>query len=38
VRGQLEEIVAMGANHIMLNPVSNYAEQTEALAEIVGLK
>jgi probable F420-dependent oxidoreductase len=38
VRERLEEVVAMGANHIMLNPVSNYAEQLEALAEIVGLK
>jgi hypothetical protein len=28
----------MGANHLMLNPVSNYAEQLEALAEVVGLK
>jgi probable F420-dependent oxidoreductase len=38
VRARLEEVVAMGANHIMLNPVSNYPEQLEALAEIVGLK
>jgi probable F420-dependent oxidoreductase len=38
VRERLEEVVAMGANHLMLNPVSNYVEQTEALAEIVGLK
>src|ERR1700733_7098470 len=37
-RARLEEVVAMGANHLMLNPVSNYVEQTEALAEIVGLK
>lgn len=38
VRERLEEVVAMGANHILLNPVSNYVEQVEALAEVVGLK
>jgi probable F420-dependent oxidoreductase len=38
VRERLEEVVAMGANHLMLNPVSNYIEQVEALAEVVGLK
>ena len=38
VRARLEEIVAMGANHLLLNPVSNHAEQVEALAEVVGLK
>jgi probable F420-dependent oxidoreductase len=38
VRERLEEVVAMGANHLLLNPVSNYAEQVEALAEVVGLK
>jgi probable F420-dependent oxidoreductase len=38
VRARLEEVVAMGANHLMLNPVSNYVEQVEALAEVVGLK
>jgi probable F420-dependent oxidoreductase len=38
VRGRLEELVAMGANHLMLNPVSRYTEQVEALAEVVGLK
>jgi probable F420-dependent oxidoreductase len=37
VRERLEEIVAMGANHLLLNPVSRYAEQVEALAEVVGL-
>ncbi len=37
VRERLEEIVAMGANHLLLNPVSRYAEQLEALAEVVGL-
>jgi probable F420-dependent oxidoreductase len=38
VRERLEEMVAMGANHLLLNPVSRYAEQVEALAEVVGLK
>jgi probable F420-dependent oxidoreductase len=37
VREQLAELVAMGANHLLLNPVSRYHEQTEALAEVVGL-
>jgi len=37
VRGRLEELVAMGANHLLLNPVSRHVEQTQALAEIVGL-
>jgi len=38
VRERLEEVVGMGANHLMLNPVSNYVEQVDALAEVVGLK
>src|SRR5579862_8055773 len=38
VRARLEEVVAMGANHLLLNPVSRYGEQLEALAEVVGLK
>lgn len=37
VRERLEEVVAMGANHLLLNPVSRYTEQVEALAEVVGL-
>jgi probable F420-dependent oxidoreductase len=37
VKEKLEALVAMGANHLMLNPVSRYAEQLEAVAEIVGL-
>ena len=36
-RERLEELVAMGANHLLLNPVSRYAEQLEALAAVVGL-
>jgi len=37
VREQLEEIVAMGATHLLLNPVTRYTEQVEALAEVAGL-
>jgi alkanesulfonate monooxygenase SsuD/methylene tetrahydromethanopterin reductase-like flavin-dependent oxidoreductase (luciferase family) len=38
VREQLQELVAMGANHLLLNPVTRYTEQVEALAEVVGLR
>ena len=38
VREQLEELVAMGANHLLLNPVTRYTEQVEALAEVTGLQ
>ena len=37
VREQLEALAAKGASHLLLNPVARYAEQVEALAEIVGL-
>ena len=37
VRARLEELVAMGANHLLLNPVGRYAEQVESLAAVVGL-
>jgi probable F420-dependent oxidoreductase len=37
VREQLEEMVAMGATHLLLNPVTRYTEQVEALAEVAGL-
>jgi probable F420-dependent oxidoreductase len=37
VRERLEEVIAMGANHLLLNPVSRHVEQVEALAEVVGL-
>ena len=37
VREQLEELAALGANHLLLNPVTRYAEQLEALAELAGL-
>lgn len=38
VRARLEEVAALGATHLLLNPVARYVEQTEALAEIVGLR
>jgi len=38
VRERLEEVIAMGANHLLLNPVSQYVEQVDALAEVVGLR
>lgn len=37
VAERLEELVGMGANHLLLNPVSRHAEQVEALAAIAGL-
>jgi probable F420-dependent oxidoreductase len=37
VRERLQEVIALGANHLLLNPVSRHVEQTQALAEIVGL-
>jgi probable F420-dependent oxidoreductase len=37
VRERLEELVALGADHLLLNPVCRHVEQLEALAAIVGL-
>ncbi len=37
VREQLEALVALGATHLLLNPVARYEEQVEALAAVVGL-
>jgi alkanesulfonate monooxygenase SsuD/methylene tetrahydromethanopterin reductase-like flavin-dependent oxidoreductase (luciferase family) len=37
VRARLEELVAMGANHLLLNPVARYVEQVDMLASVVGL-
>jgi probable F420-dependent oxidoreductase len=34
---QIEELIAMGANHLLLNPVARHEEQVEALAGVVGL-
>jgi probable F420-dependent oxidoreductase len=36
VRERLEALVAMGANHLLLNPVCRHAEQLEVLAAMVG--
>ncbi|MBO0736698.1 MAG: LLM class flavin-dependent oxidoreductase [Alphaproteobacteria bacterium] len=36
VSERLEELVAAGANHLLLNPVAGYTEQLEALASVVG--
>ena len=38
LRARIEELAAMGANHLLLNPVCRYAEQLETLAEAVGLR
>lgn len=37
VRDRLAEVIASGANHLLLNPVSRHVEQTQALVEVVGL-
>jgi probable F420-dependent oxidoreductase len=36
VKERLEELVAVGANHLLLNPVARHVEQVDALAEVVG--
>src|SRR5262245_59111691 len=38
VRERLESLVAAGATHLLLNPISRHAEQLEAVAELTGLK
>jgi probable F420-dependent oxidoreductase len=37
VREQLEALIDAGANHLLLNSVSRFSEQLEALAELTGL-
>jgi probable F420-dependent oxidoreductase len=37
-REYIEEAQAMGATHLLLNPIIRYEEQLEALAEVVGYK
>lgn len=37
VRERLQEMIAQGASHLLLNPVSRHVEQLHALAEVVGL-
>ena len=38
VAERLQELVAAGANHLLLNPISRPGEQLEAVAELAGLK
>jgi alkanesulfonate monooxygenase SsuD/methylene tetrahydromethanopterin reductase-like flavin-dependent oxidoreductase (luciferase family) len=38
VAERLADLVAAGASHLLLNPVSRHAEQLEAVAELAGLK
>ena len=38
VAERLEELVAAGANHLLLNPVSRHSEQVEAVAALAGLQ
>ena len=38
VRERLEDLVAAGASHLLLNPVSRHTEQLEAVAELAGFK
>jgi probable F420-dependent oxidoreductase len=37
VRARLEELIAMGATHLLLNPVGRYVEHVDMLASVVGL-
>ena len=37
-REQIEALVACGADHLLLNPLAQYPEQLEAIAEVVGLR
>ena len=37
VRERLEELIAAGANHLLLNPTARYTEHMDALASVVGL-
>jgi probable F420-dependent oxidoreductase len=36
VRERLEELIAAGANHLLLNPTARYTEHLDALASVVG--
>ena len=38
VRERLEDLIALGANHLLLNPVCRYAEHVDALAAVMGLR
>lgn len=36
VAARLEEFIAMGANHLLLNPVADHIEQVDACAAVIG--
>jgi probable F420-dependent oxidoreductase len=36
VAARLEEFITMGANHLLLNPIADHAEQVEACAAVIG--
>lgn len=38
LRAGIEELMAMGANHLLLNPVCRHADQLEVLAAVIGLR
>jgi probable F420-dependent oxidoreductase len=35
VRERLQDLIALGANHLLLNPITRYAEHVEALAAVM---
>jgi probable F420-dependent oxidoreductase len=37
VRDRLQGLIDVGANHLLLNPVTRYEQQVESLADVVGL-
>ena len=37
-REKIEALIASGADHLLLNPVAQYPEQLEAVAEVVGMR
>jgi len=38
VAEKLHDLIAAGANHLLLNPISRHAEQLEAVAELTGFR
>ena len=37
VRERLQDLIALGANHLLLNPIARYAEHVDALASVMRL-
>ncbi len=37
VQQRLHDMIGLGANHLLLNPISHHVEQLDALAKVVGL-